>query len=147
MLKWVSVLCAEVLAIALITGASTPVTAQGGGSIVGEVKFSGTPPAPKMTKVNKDNQVCGDEKRSEDVIVGANKGLQNAVVSVVGAKGPAPKPAQKTVLDQKGCQFVPHVLVVPAGADVDILNSEGDLPHIHDASTAHASPHNTHANR
>ncbi|MGH7423292.1 MAG: hypothetical protein ACREJ1_06400, partial [Candidatus Methylomirabilales bacterium] len=87
MLKWISVLCAQVLAAALITGASTPVTAQGGGSIVGEVKFSGTPPAPKVTKVNKDNQVCGDEKKSEEVIVGANKGLQNAVVSVVGAKG------------------------------------------------------------
>ena len=95
MLKWVSVLCAGVLAAPLVTGASTPATAQGGGTIVGEVKFSGTPPAPKVTKVNKDNQVCGDEKRSEEVIVGANKGLQNAVVSVVGAKGPAPKPAQK----------------------------------------------------
>jgi len=139
MLKWVSVLCVEVLAVALITGASTPVTAQGGGSIVGEVKFSGTPPAPKVTKVNKDNQVCGDEKRSEDVIVGPNKGLQNAVVSVVGAKGPAPKPAQKTVLDQKGCQFVPHVLVVPAGADVDILNSDGVLHNIHTSSTANPS--------
>src|SRR5438093_1387950 len=75
MRKWVSVLCAEVLVIALITGASTPVTAQGGGSIVGEVKFSGTPPAPKVTKVNKDNQVCGDEKRSEDVIVGQARTL------------------------------------------------------------------------
>jgi len=139
MLKWVSVLCAEVLVVALITGASTPVTAQGGGSIVGEVKFSGTPPAPKVTKVNKDNQACGDEKRSEEVIVGANKGLQNAVVSVVGAKGPAPKPAQKPVLDQKGCQFAPHVLAVPAGADVDILNSDGVLHNIHTFSTANPS--------
>jgi plastocyanin len=53
------------------------------------------------------------------------------VVSLVGAKGPAPKPAQKVVLDQKGCQFQPHVLRVPAGAEVDILTPDGVLHNIH----------------
>ena len=139
MRQWVTVLCALTLLAAFLGGTSTQVTAQGGGSIVGEVKFSGTPPAPKVVKINKDNQACGDEKKLEDLVVGPDKGIQWAVVSLVGAKGPAPKPAQKLVLDQKGCHFSPHVLLVPAGAEVDILNNDGVLHNIHTFSTANPS--------
>ncbi|MEK6665569.1 MAG: carboxypeptidase regulatory-like domain-containing protein [candidate division NC10 bacterium] len=138
MRQWLSVLCCLAL-VAAVLGGTSQVTAQGGGSIVGEVKFSGTPPAPKVVKVNKDNQACGDEKKSEELVVGANKGIKNAVVSVVGGKGPAAKPAQKPVLDQKGCQFSPHVLVVPAGAELDIQNPDGVLHNIHTFATANPS--------
>ena len=139
MRHWTIALCALGLAAALVWSGSTPVTAQGAGSIVGEVKFSGTVPAPKTLKVNKDTQVCGSDKPSEELMVGANKGIKNAVVSLAGAKGPAPKPAQKPALGQKGCQFTPHVLVVPAGAEVDILNSDGILHNIHTFSSANPS--------
>jgi plastocyanin len=139
MRHWTIALCAVGLAAAGLWAGSSPVTAQGSGSIVGEVKFSGTIPAPRTLKVNKDVQVCGSDKPSEELMVGANKGIKNAVVSLAGAKGPAPKPAQKPALDQKGCQFHPHVLVVPAGADMDILNSDGILHNIHTFSSANAS--------
>ena len=138
MRQWVSVLCCLAVA-AFLGGTSTQVTAQGGGSIVGEVKFAVTPPAPKVVKVNKDNQACGDEKKSEELVVGPDKGIQWAVVSLTGAKGPAPKPAQKLTLDQKGCHFQPHVLLVPAGAEVDILNNDGVLHNIHTFATANPS--------
>ncbi len=72
-------------------------------------------------------------------MVGPNKGIKNAVLSLAGAKGPAPKPAQKPALNQKGCQFNPHVLVVPAGAEMDILNSDGILHNIHTFSKANPS--------
>jgi plastocyanin len=139
MRHWTSALCALGLATALVWAGSTPVTAQGAGSIVGEVKYSGTPPSPKTLKVNKDTQVCGGDKPSEELVVGANKGIKNAVVSLAGGKGPAPRPAQKPAFDQKGCQFVPHVLVVPAGGEVDILNSDGILHNIHTFSSANAA--------
>lgn len=138
MRHWTTALCALGLAAVLVGGGSTAVTAQGAGSIVGEVKFSGTPPAAKALKVNKDTQVCGTDKASEELVVGASKGIKNAVVSLGGAKGPAPKPAQKPALDQKGCQFIPHVVVVPAGAEVDILNSDGILHNVHTYSSANA---------
>ncbi len=136
MRHWTTALCALGLAAALVWAGSSPVTAQGAGSIVGEVKYSGTPPAAKTLKVNKDPQVCGSDKPSEELVVGANKGIKNAVVSLAGAKGPAPKPEKKPALDQKGCQFVPHVVTVPAGAEVDILNSDGILHNIHTYSSA-----------
>ncbi|MBI4608455.1 MAG: carboxypeptidase regulatory-like domain-containing protein [Candidatus Rokubacteria bacterium] len=139
MRTWVSVISAPTLLAAVVLGGAAQVTAQGGGSIVGEVKFAGTAPEPKVVKVNKDNQACGNEKKSEELVVGANKGIRWAVASVVGGKGPAPKPAKKAVLDQKTCQFQPHVLLVPAGAEVDILNPDGVLHNIHTFSTANPS--------
>jgi len=120
---------------AALLSPARPAGAQGGGTITGEVKVTGTPPAPKVIKVNKDNQVCGNEKKVAEVEVGAGGGLANAVVSVADAK--APKPAKKPALDQKGCEFRPAVLVAFPG-EVDILNSDGVLHNIHTFSTANA---------
>lgn len=130
-----SVIGSVVLLAVLIPGASTLATAQGGGTIAGEVKLSGAPPAPRVIRVNKDTTACGKEKQSEDLVVGPDKGLRWAVVQVVGAKGPAPKPAKKPVLDQKGCHFQPHVLLVPAGSEVEVLNPDGVLHNIHSFTT------------
>jgi plastocyanin len=119
-------------ASAAILGLQAPAGAQGGGTIVGEVKLTGTAPPPKTVKVNKDVEVCGQEKKIVDV-GGSGGGLANAVVSVVGAKGA--KPAKKAVLDQKGCEFRPEVVVMAPG-ELEILNSDGVLHNIHTFSTA-----------
>lgn len=103
------------------------------GTIVGTVKFVGTPPSPKKITVTKDTAKCGTEKLSETLVVGPEKGIRWAVVSVLGAK--MEKPSEPPVLDQKGCQFVPHVVVMPAGGSLDILNSDGILHNIHTYST------------
>ena len=63
----------------------------------------------------------------------AGTGLANAVVSVAGAKGA--KAAAKAVLDQKGCKFVPHVVVMAPG-EIEIKNSDDILHNIHTYSTA-----------
>lgn len=139
MSRWKVIVGVLALATFAVAGASTEVAAQSGGSIVGEVKYAGAAPAPKVLKVNKDNQACGSDKKSEEWVVGGNGGVKNAVVSVAGAKGPAPKPAKKPELDQKGCQFSPHVILVPAGAEMDILNPDGVLHNIHTFSTANPS--------
>ncbi len=60
--------------------------AQGGGTIEADVKYGGAPQVEKI-KVNKDTEKCGTEAVIEKVVVGGNKGLANAVVSVPGAKG------------------------------------------------------------
>jgi plastocyanin len=117
---------------ATVFASSGPAHAQGG-TITGEVKFSGTAPAPKVIKVNKDVEACGQEKKVVDVAVDAGGGLASAVVSVVGAKGG--KPAGKAVLDQKGCEFRPMVLLMAPG-EVEILNNDGVLHNIHTFSTA-----------
>jgi plastocyanin len=118
---------------ATLVGGGDPAGAQGGGTIAGEVKLTGAAPPPKVVKVNKDVEVCGQEKKIAEVAAGPNGGLVNAVVSVPGAKGA--KPAKKPVLDQKGCEFRPMVVVMPPG-ELEILNSDGVLHNIHTFSTA-----------
>jgi len=128
-------------ALALVAGAAmfggqlAPATAQGGGTVEVEVKYNGAPVVEKI-KINKDPQVCGTEATLEKVVVGPNKGLAYAVVSVPTAKGPAK--AVKGEIDQKGCKFVPHVMAMPPG-ELDIKNSDGVLHNIHTYSTANPS--------
>jgi len=74
----VSVLAVAAVAAGVTLISGPPVSAQGGGSISGEVKFAGAAPAPKVVKVNKDNEVCGQEKKVADVVVGAGGGLSEA---------------------------------------------------------------------
>ena len=130
------------LAIALVTGVALvanrpgPAGAQGGGTIEATVTYAGAPVVEKL-KVNKDTEKCGTEATIEKVVVGANKGLANAVVSVPGAKGGAPK-AVKTTVDQHGCKFVPHVSAMTPG-EMDLKNSDDILHNIHTYSTANPS--------
>lgn len=130
------VLAVAVVATGVVLSSGVPADAQGGGTIVGEVKFVGTAPAPRIVKVNKDNDVCGQEKKIVEVGVGAGGGLSNAIVAVTGVKGG--KSAQAAVLDQKGCEFHPTILVMAPG-EVRILNSDGVLHNIHTFSTANPS--------
>jgi len=127
-------------AIAVVAGTAWFLTphqagAQGGGTVEVEVKYNGAPQVETL-KVNKDTEQCGKETKIEKVVVGGNKGLANAVVSVAGAKG-APT-AKKAVIDQKGCSFHPHVVAMTPG-EIDILNSDGILHNIHTYSTANPS--------
>ncbi len=108
-----------------------------GGTISGTVKFAGAPPARKPLDVTKDKEVCGKEKHlSWDLIVGPDKGIENAVVTLIDVKKGKKWPSTKVTFDQRGCVYRPHVLVVPAGGDVEILNSDGILHNIHTYSKA-----------
>ena len=110
------------------------VSAQGGGTVEVEVKYNGPPKVEKL-KVNKDTEKCGTETTIEHIVVGANKGLANAVASAPGAKGGS---KAKAVLDQHGCKFVPHVVVMQPG-ELDVKNSDDILHNLHTYSTANPS--------
>ncbi len=106
-----------------------------GGKVSGTVKYEGTPPAPSKLEVTKDPEVCGKEKTSPDLVVGPGGGLANAVVTIKVAKGKKLDTAAPVQFDQKTCEYHPHVLVVPAGGTVEVLNSDGILHNIHTFST------------
>lgn len=106
-------------------------TAQGGGTLEVEVKYKGASQIQKF-KVNKDTKQCGKEAEIDKILVGANHGLANAVVSVPDAKGAK---VTKAVVDQHGCKFVPHVSVMSPG-EMELKNSDGILHNIHTYSTA-----------
>lgn len=103
------------------------------GSVTGKVLFKGEVPKPKRMLIAKNKEVCGEGYR-EIVEVAVNNGaLANAVVVIDGiAKGKAwVAQQQKPLLDQKGCRFIPGMMVVTKGGDLDILNSDPVLHNIH----------------
>jgi len=115
------------LAVCCLPGASLA------GAIKGKVVFVGAAPAPQKIPVTIDQYLCGAEKNADDLLLSAQKEIRNAVVwlenAPVGAASPAR--AEKVEIDQKGCAFIPRIVVVPAGGTVDFLNSDRLLHNIH----------------
>ncbi len=111
-----------------------------GGSISGAVKYDGEAPAAKKLPVSKDVNVCGvHEKFSEDLVVSATGGIQNVFVQVLGAKGEVTIPKERPSVVQKGCQFIPHIQVVPAGSRMNIMNEDGIAHNLHTLSVENPS--------
>lgn len=122
------ILSLTLLAMSLLAGTARA------GEIVGKVKYAGAAPAPKKLTVTKDQAVCGKvEHMEESLLVGADKGVQNVVVSLVDPKDgkKMTAPPKNPAIDQNGCRFVPRIQIIPAGANVDIVNSDGILHNIH----------------
>src|SRR5262245_396920 len=61
-----------------------------GGSISGVVKWAGPAPAATPLQTTKDQETCGKESPNEEVIVGKDGGLKNAVVMLDNIKKGAP---------------------------------------------------------
>lgn len=103
------------------------------GAIQGKVLLSGTAPTARKLDVTIDQYLCGTEKDANDLIVSPRNEIANAVVWIEDAPPNAswPAGADKTTVDQRGCAFLPRVVIVPAGGTVDFLNSDRLLHNIH----------------
>lgn len=106
-----------------------PKTIKNTGAVAGTVKFAGAPPPRAPVEVSKDRDVCGAAPHyDESLVVDKNRGIANAVVSISDIAAGAPMVALKKVkFDQKDCDYIPHVLAMPSGSTVDIVNSDGIL--------------------
>ena len=112
---------------------SQPAVARQRGMISGRIVFHGKH-AAAMLVVGKDKEVCGDSIQDPKLIVGAGGAVKNAVVRIRDAPTAESAPATEAALDQRKCEFVPHVLAIAAGASVKITNSDGILHNIHTLS-------------
>jgi plastocyanin len=115
---------------------STPVKAEGWGTLKGQVVFGGNPPAQEVLydkgKAPKDETVCAKEEpiKVERLIVdGATKGVRNVIVyiprpTVVNDEAKSAAHSAKVEFDQKNCVFKPHVLAVMVGATIGLRSSD-----------------------
>jgi plastocyanin len=133
-------LCNLGVAAAIVTFGSASLSAyesgavSDGGSIAVVVKFKGTAPAPKKLEVSKDKEVCGKSAKTDPSLIVSNGNLVNAVVSITDIKKGKKMEAAKVTLDQKECEYHPHVLAFPAGSTVEIVNPDGILHNVHSYS-------------
>jgi plastocyanin len=103
-----------------------------GGSIVGRVKFSGTVAPPHKVEISKDQDVCGKtEKIDESLLIGKDHGLQNVLVSIRDIQKGKGFADSAPTLDQRDCRYSPHLVLVPVGKPLTILNSDGILHSVH----------------
>jgi plastocyanin len=114
--------------------AESAALAAAGGTVAGTVTYAGTAPAPAKLQITKDVPICGKEGHvDESLLVGANKGIKDVVVSIKGVKQGKSLETLGAgfVLDQKVCVYRPHVVLVPVGKPLQILNSDGIMHNIH----------------
>jgi hypothetical protein len=110
---------------------------ENGGTITGTVKWSG--PAPKAPKlpITKDSSVCDPESHKvrdlERLEIGSDGGVANTVVFLKDiTKGKAMDlPEAREHLDQKNCRYVPHIMLIPQGGNLQAKSSDPVLHTVH----------------
>lgn len=112
------------------------VAAAAGGQISGTVKLEGVAPKAKVIDMSKEPS-CAQVHASkpattEGVVVGTGGGLANVVLYLSeGYSGSETTPSQPTQIEQKGCVYVPHVVVVNVGQKLIFTNSDQTSHNIH----------------
>lgn len=123
--------------VVLVAGLVWPGVAGAASSLTGTIVFDGKAPTLRPLAMDAD-PVCAKKHTApvpnEMLVLGGGNTMGNVMVFV--SKGlPAgkawPVPKTPVVLDQKGCQYVPHVMGIMVGQTYKILNSDGVLHNIH----------------
>ena len=113
-----------------------PVT--GGGSIRGKVVFTTRPSVP-VVQVTKDKIPCKHEQHpSERILFDAEGlGVERALVyirSIAAGKdwsGDMAQSERTSVIDQKGCVYIPHIMIVRTNTQIAVKNSDSAEHNIH----------------
>jgi plastocyanin len=105
-----------------------------GGSISGKVTFTGTPVKQKQIDMSKEPS-CAKQHvppiTTETVVTSANNTLENVVVYIsAGADDPS-APPQAVTFTQKGCQYLPHVIALHTGQELQVVNADQTSHNIH----------------
>ena len=105
------------------------------GDITGTITYTGKVPTLKPIAMDAD-PACKSKHStpvpSEALVLGAGNTMGNVMVRVKGpVQGSFPVPATPVVIDQKGCQYHPHVLGIRVGQTLQLRNSDGLLHNVH----------------
>ena len=120
---------------ASLTLAAATTGAAFAGDITGTITYTGKVPTLKPIAMDAD-PACKSKHStpvpSEALVLGAGNTMGNVMVRVKGpVQGSFPVPGTPVVIDQKGCQYHPHVLGIRAGQTLQLRNSDGLLHNVH----------------
>lgn len=112
------------------------------GNITGTVTYDGDAPARPALTATKDQHCIDAVKgtKSEALVVSKGKGIKNVVIYARVRGGKVTLPEKNPVMDQLGCAYYPHVLVVPMGATVDITSSDPVAHNVHSHAQKNEAP-------
>lgn len=93
--------------------------------ISGRIQIESPYPVSEVIKVKKKVQdSCDEEQISKSLLVSSKGGVANVVLWLEGGFETKPFAGQFVTLDQKRCNFEPHVILIPRGARLKVLNSD-----------------------
>jgi hypothetical protein len=123
------------IVIALVALIVCPTLMFAAGTVSGKVTFTGTPVKPKPIDMSKEPS-CAKEHATpvttETVVTGPNNALENVVVYIsAGANDEGQVPPQAVTFEQKGCQYLPHVLVMHTNQELKVVNDDQTSHNIH----------------
>ncbi len=105
-----------------------------GGTVSGKVTYEGTPAKQKTIDMSKEPS-CAKQHATpivtETVVTGPNNALDNVVVYVSAGAPDDAAPSQAAKFDQKGCQYLPHVLAFQVNQTLQIANDDQTSHNIH----------------
>lgn len=117
---------------------SAPV--ENGGEITGTVHWTGAIPKPATIEISSEEAAChADAIPDESLVVSEAGGIRWAVVSLESIDAGKPFAEEAPVLDQVGCRYEPHVVVVPEKGELSVRNSDGLLHNVHTKSIRNRS--------
>jgi plastocyanin len=117
-------------AVSAAAGAGYTVTqVPDGGTVAGKIVYSGKPVRPKRFPVTQDMSTCGKTKEVYPVKV-EEGGVVQAVVWLDDIASGKAFNFSDPAIDQKNCEFVPHVLLIQPGK-LKMLNTDMCSHNIH----------------
>jgi plastocyanin len=109
-----------------------PASAGPTGRIRGIVRLQGALPPAAVETVKEHQEVCGHEVTLPRIVVGEGNGVQDTFVYLEGVDDGRSFPRPRSVLvDQRQCQYSPHVMIVPVGTKLEITNTDSILHNVH----------------
>ncbi|MBI4483308.1 MAG: hypothetical protein HY652_10510 [Acidobacteria bacterium] len=100
------------------------------GALTGVVKLKGTPPKLTYQPVSRDQAFCGKTQPPQALVVSPAGAVRHALIALEGVAGGSLTP-KRGVLDNRNCQFVPHVQTLPVGSTLVVKNSDPILHTTH----------------
>jgi hypothetical protein len=110
------------------------------GTVSGKVTYTGTPERQRPIDMGKEPYCVKQHPKPvtyESVVTGANNALENVVVYVSsGAPDEGQVPSQAVTFEQKGCQYLPHVVVMHTNQELKVTNADQATHNIHPLAKA-----------
>lgn len=135
------IFCSVIFLLALVATVSqrqVKAAPPSGGEITGTIKLEGTPPHQRPIDMSKEPACAAVHKASpvttETVVAGADGGLKNVVIYISdGLTGSAANDVtpETPAWDQKGCQYIPHVMPLNPNEHFKVTNSDPTSHNIH----------------
>jgi plastocyanin len=104
------------------------------GTVNGKVTYTGTPVKQKPIDMSKEPS-CAKQHATpvttETIVTGGGNSLENVVVYISAGADDANAPAQAVTFTQKGCQYIPHVIALHTGQELQVVNADQTSHNIH----------------